>query len=138
MDYDIRWKQRFDNFKKAFTKFQEGVDIYNKKELSDLEKQGIIKSFEYTYELAWNLIRDYLIYNGIVEIRGARDAIKAGFKYEIIKNGDVWLEIINLRNITTHTYNDSIIKKVLQKICTIYFNEFKNLYDFFNKLINKY
>jgi len=70
---DIRWKQRFVSFRKALSQLKKFVD---KGELSDLEEQGLIKSFEYTFELAWNVIRDYYEYQGVTDIQGSRDAFR--------------------------------------------------------------
>ncbi|MFN4220082.1 MAG: nucleotidyltransferase substrate binding protein [bacterium] len=80
----IRWIQRLENFKKAFKQFEDAVFLFQKRELSDLEKQGLIQSFEYTFELAWNLIRDYFIYQGVTDIKGSRDAFKTALKYNLI------------------------------------------------------
>lgn len=79
---DIRWLQRLENYKKALNQLKNAVTQYKETGLNDLEKQGMIQAFEYTFELAWNLIRDYFLYQGIQEIRGSRDAIRIAFKYE--------------------------------------------------------
>lgn len=136
MQQDIRWKQRFSNFQKAFTQLREAVELSNKRELTDLEKQGVIQSFEYTYELSWNMIRDYLIYKGIIDIVGSRDAIKLAYKYGILKNGEIWIEMINSRNLTTHTYNKKIVDQILDNIIQKYWFEFKYLYEYFENLVS--
>ncbi|MCR4420950.1 MAG: nucleotidyltransferase substrate binding protein [Exilispira sp.] len=136
MQQDIRWKQRFSNFQKAFTQLREAVELSNKRELTDLEKQGVIQSFEYTYELSWNMIRDYLIYKGIIDIVGSRDAIKLAYKYGILKNGEIWIEMINSRNLTTHTYNKKIVDQILDNIIQKYWVEFKYLYEYFENLVS--
>lgn len=79
---DIRWLQRLENYKNALNQLKNAVTQYKETGLNDLEKQGMIQAFEYTFELAWNLIRDYFLYQGIQEIRGSRDAIRIAFKYE--------------------------------------------------------
>ena len=134
MSLDIRWKQRLSNFEKAFLQLKEAVKLYKERKLTDLEKQGVIKSFEYTYELAWNMMRDYLIYQGENNIVGSRDTIKIAYKYGIIKNGDVWIEMLNSRNLTVHTYNEKIVEKILTDIIEKYFLEFKDLLTYFNEL----
>jgi len=136
MQQDIRWKQRFSNFQKAFIQLREAVELSNKRELTDLEKQGVIQSFEYTYELSWNMIRDYLIYKGIIDIVGSRDAIKLAYKYGILKNGEIWIEMINSRNLTTHTYNNKIVDQILDNIIQKYWFEFKYLYEYFENLVS--
>jgi len=132
MSLDIRWKQRLSNFEKAFLQLKEAVKLYKERKLTDLEKQGVIKSFEYTYELAWNMMRDYLIYQGENNIVGSRDTIKIAYKYGIIKNGDVWIEMLNSRNLTVHTYNEKIVDKILSDIIEKYFSEFNDLLNYFN------
>ena len=134
MSFDIRWKQRLSNFEKAFLQLKEAVEIYKERNLTDLEKQGVIKSFEYTYELAWNMMRDYLIYQGENNIVGSRDTIKIAYKYGIIKNGDLWIEMLNSRNLTVHTYNEKIVDKILSDIIEKYFSEFNDLLNYFNGL----
>ncbi len=131
MSLDIRWKQRLSNFEKAFLQLKEAVKLYKERKLTDLEKQGVIQSFEYTYELAWNMMRDYLIYQGENNIVGSRDTIKIAYKYGIIKNGDVWIEMLNSRNLTVHTYNEKIVDKILSDIIEKYFSEFNDLLNYY-------
>lgn len=131
MNTDIRWQQRFENYKKAFNQFQSGVLKYQQSSLNELEKQGLIQAFEYTFELAWNLLRDYFVYQGITEIRGSRDAIKLGFKYGLIENGESWMKMISARNLTSHTYNERVVEELLKEIIDIYYGEFKKLLDNF-------
>lgn len=75
-DNDIRWLQRLNNFRKALARFNEGVEIAQSRELSELEKQGVIQAFEYTYELSWNLMRDYLKWQGFSHLTGSRGLYK--------------------------------------------------------------
>ncbi|MEM1973812.1 MAG: nucleotidyltransferase substrate binding protein [Thermoplasmata archaeon] len=131
MNTDIRWQQRFENYKKAFNQLQSGVLKYQQTSLNELEKQGLIQAFEYTFELAWNLLRDYFVYQGITEIRGSRDAIKLGFKYGLIENGESWIKMISARNLTSHTYNERVVEELLKEIIDIYYGEFKKLLDKF-------
>ena len=85
MSTDIRWKQRFDNFGKAFLELREAVDLAAARPLSKLEKQGAIQGFEYTHELAWNVLKDYLEYQGIVGLIGSRDTTRAAFQRGLIE-----------------------------------------------------
>ncbi len=80
MSKDIRWKQRFDNYLRAFRELREAVDIAGKRELTKLEKQGLIQGFEYTHELAWNVMKDYLKEKGFVNIIGSKDSTRLAFK----------------------------------------------------------
>jgi len=84
---DIRWKQRFDNFSKAFKQLSDAITLSNVRDLSQLEQQGLIQAFEYTFELAWNTLKDYLIFEK-VEVKFPREVIKTSFKYELIDNGE--------------------------------------------------
>ncbi|GAB6182622.1 nucleotidyltransferase substrate binding protein [Thermodesulfovibrio hydrogeniphilus] len=126
--------QRFNNYERALLQLKDAVDLSKKRELSELEKQGLIQAFEYTYELAWNLLKDYLEYQGISEIRGARDAIKKAFKYELIENADVWSEMISARNLTAHTYNTAVAEKVIGNILNKFYPEFEKLLRGFREI----
>ena len=105
MSEDIRWLQRFNHFKKAYSQLEEALELIAKRELSNIEKQGAIQAFEFTYELAWNVLRDYLIWQGAETISGSRDAIREAFKRELISDGHAWLAMLQDRNRTVHTYN---------------------------------
>jgi nucleotidyltransferase substrate binding protein (TIGR01987 family) len=137
VNQDIRWKQRFSNFKKALKQLEEAIELSHQRDLSPLEKQGVIKAFEYTYELSWNLIRDYLIYQGLYEIRGSRDALKLGFKYGLIEDAEVWLQMISARNLSSHTYNEETAEEILKKIIQNFYLEFKKLLQKFEEIAEK-
>lgn len=130
-DLDIRWKQRFNNFDKALSQLKKGLELSRKREVSNIEKQGIIKAFEFTFELAWNLLRDYLMFQGIYEIRGSRDAIKLAYKYGLIDHPEVWLEMLTSRNLTSHTYNEEVALEILQKIQEKSVQELQKLWETF-------
>ncbi len=99
MNNDIRWIQRFSNYKKALGQLEAAVKISIERQLSDLEKQGIIQGFEYTHELAWNTLKYYLEYQGNNSIKGLRDAIREAFKVELISDGETWMDMIKSRNL---------------------------------------
>ena len=111
-----RWLQRLDNYKRAQAQLDDAVQLMRSRELSDLEKQGVIQAFEFTWELAWNLLKDYLNWQGESEITGARDAIRESYKRELIDNGDIWLFMLQDRNRTSHTYNESTRHEILTGI----------------------
>lgn len=134
---DIRWKQRFSNFIKAFIKLEEAV--LNVKEtyglggdakisqgtfLEDIMKEGVIQRFEYTHELAWNVMKDFLEYSGNSGIFGSRDATREAFAFDLISNGEVWMDMIQSRNRTSHTYNEETADAIFQKIVVEYYPEF--------------
>jgi nucleotidyltransferase substrate binding protein (TIGR01987 family) len=104
-DADIRWRQRFDNFQRALLVLERGVQLARTRELSELEQQGLIQGFEFTHELAWNLLKDYLQHQGITGIIGSRDATRLAFQNGLIHDGDTWMAMIKARNQSSHTYN---------------------------------
>ena len=121
---DIRWEQRFANYRKALTRLQKFID---KGELSELEEQGLIKAFEYTYELAWNTIKDFLEYKGQTDIYGSRDAIRKAFELGLIDDGESWMDMLKSRNKTSHTYNEEIAKEICQAVVEVYYSLLKQL-----------
>lgn len=121
---DIRWIQRFRNFNKAFSQLKKFID---KKNLNELEEQGLIKSFEYTYELSWNTLKDYFEYQGNHELNGSRDAINEAFKTGLIKDGDGWMNMFKDRNRTSHTYNESTASEIASNIFERHFQLFSAL-----------
>lgn len=125
---DIRWKQRFANYQKALSKLTDAIENYTN-EISDLEKEGIIQRFEFTHELSWQVMKDFLIDDGIQNIMGSRSTVREAFNKGIITNGEIWMEMIESRNKTSHTYLDSILHEEFEKIIKIYFPllvKFKN------------
>ena len=126
---DIRWVQRLQNFRKALAQLNNAVALSQQRELSDLEEQGLIQAFEFTHELAWNVMRDYFLYQGNDSIHGSRDATREAFHKGLIRYGDGWMEMIKSRNQTSHTYNEETAKEIVDKITSVYillFNEFRN------------
>ena len=118
---DIRWKQRFQNFNKALVLLEQAVKITETRELSELEEQGLIQRFEFTHELAWNVLKDYIEYQGNNSITGSRDATREAFNKGLIAEGDQWMEMIKSRNLSTHTYNQDVADSLKDKILNIYF-----------------
>lgn len=119
---DVRWKQRLSNFSVALTQLEQAVALSKTRLLSDLEKQGLIKAFEFTHELAWNLLKDYFEYQGTTSITGSRDATREAFNKGLISNADEWMEMIKSRNQTSHTYNKKIAEDIVNKIRDSYCN----------------
>ncbi|MEI6430199.1 MAG: nucleotidyltransferase substrate binding protein [Pseudanabaena sp. ELA607] len=124
MQNDTRWKQRFYNYQKALIQLTKFIE---KGELSELEEQGIIKAFEYTYELAWKVIKDYYEEQGEVSIQGSRDALRLAFQRGLITDGDNWMNMIKSRIASVHTYNLEVAKQINQDIHDIYFQLFIEL-----------
>ncbi len=129
MTQDIRWKQRFSNFEKAYSQLSEFIE---KGELNKFEEQGLIQSFEYTYELAWNVLKDYLDLEGHQNLTGSRTTIMLAFKVGLIRDGEGWMEMFKDRNQTSHTYNPSTAKEIvghIYKIAFPLFTEFKTKFQ---------
>ena len=114
---DIRWKQRFKNYQKAHVQLAEACELRRQRALSRLEKQGLIQAFEYTYELGWNTLKDYLVYQGIPNIVGSRDTIREAFSRDLIAEGEGWMNMLIDRNKTSHTYNEETAEEIVQNIC---------------------
>ncbi len=128
MNYkDIRWKQRFENFEKSFLLLERTMQIVNP---SEAEKGGIIQFHETTLELSWNLMKDYLESIGYIT-KNPRETIKQSFQSEIITEGEQWLQALEDRNLTSHTYDEEMANKVVDKIRNSYFKLLKQLYIFF-------
>jgi nucleotidyltransferase substrate binding protein (TIGR01987 family) len=121
---DIRWIQRLSNFSKALTQLTKFIE---KGDLSELEQQGLIQSFEYNYELAWNTIKDFYENQGETGIQGSRDAIRLAFRRGLIENGDIWMKMVKSRSLTSHTYNEDTAKEIADAIFGEYFFEFEKL-----------
>ncbi len=121
---DIRWIQRLDNLNVALKQLQAATEIRQQREFSDLEKQGVVQAFEFTHELAWNVIKDYFEYQGNSSITGSRDATREAFQQKLIINGSIWMEMITSRNLTSHTYNKKIANDIVDKVMTLYYLEF--------------
>jgi nucleotidyltransferase substrate binding protein (TIGR01987 family) len=120
MRNDIRWKQRLENFERAFLLLQEAFKK-DTAEMSDLEKEGVIQRFEYTFELAWQTLKDYLIYSGVAfDQITPRSVIKQAFAAKIIKDGQTWMDMLEQRNLMSHTYDSRIFEAVFSNISQHY------------------
>lgn len=133
---DIRWHQRHSNYKKALAQLGDAVELAQKRVLSDLEKQGLIQAFEFTHELAWNVIKDYFIYQGNTNITGSRDATREAFEKGLIEDGEDWMEMIISRNQSSHTYNQATANKISESVINSYYSLFKKFQDRMESLIN--
>jgi nucleotidyltransferase substrate binding protein (TIGR01987 family) len=132
---DIRWKQRFNNFTRAFSQLKKFVD--KGEELNELEEQGLIQAFEYNFELSWNLIKDYYEYQGDIAIQGSRDAFRLAYNRGLIKDGAIWMNMIDSRIKTSHTYNEDTAREIASAILNRYFYLFTELHQTMEKLVNK-
>jgi len=121
---DIRWKQRFDNFERAIFLLEHTLQI---EEPSDAEMAGLIKFYEMAFELAWKLMKDYLAEDGFM-IKSPRQAIKQAFQSELVADGQIWIDALQDRNLTTHTYNESIALQVIADIRDEYYSVLNQFY----------
>lgn len=129
---DIRWKQRFKNFDRAFVLLRSALDSKSLDQFSDLEQEGLIQRFEYTYELAWKTMKDYLEESGVViSPVTPRTVIKEAFAARIIENGQVWIDMMLHRNLLSHTYDFSKFREVLEAVEKHYFSALDQLHEWF-------
>ena len=129
MTDDIRWIQRFDNFKRSLKQLELAFDWMAERELNELEKQGVIQAFEYNYELAWNVIKDFYQYQGVTNIQGSRDAFRLAFERGLISEGDIWMDMIKKRQLASHTYNEEVVVEIMDAIVSHYYQQFIALRD---------
>jgi nucleotidyltransferase substrate binding protein (TIGR01987 family) len=126
----IRWVQRLNNFQKAFNLLHQTVEKFS--QLSDLEKEGMVQRFEYTFELAWKTLKDYQESKGYLE-KYPRDVIKRAFETEAIDDGEIWLDMLENRNLMSHTYDEQVFEKVTSKIVKEYHAQLRKLIVFFDQ-----
>ncbi len=127
MVQDIRWIQRFNNYKRALKQLQDAIELMKKRELSILEKQGVIQAFEYTHELAWKTLKDFLESRGNTDIYGSKDATKKAFLLDLIEDGEAWMQMIKSRNLTSHTYDENTADDIIILVKDLYFEQFEKL-----------
>ncbi|MDZ4097153.1 MAG: nucleotidyltransferase substrate binding protein, partial [Methylophilaceae bacterium] len=116
MSEDIRWKQRFNNYLRALRTLTEAVELAEQRELSNLEEQGMVQGFEFTHELAWNVLKDFLEDKGIVGLIGSKDATREAFRNGLLEDGEAWMQMIKARNLSSHTYNPGTAQAIVEDI----------------------
>ena len=119
----IRWKQRFENYQKAFSQLKEFIE---KGALNKFEVQGLIQCFEYTFELSWKTMKDYLEQEGF-DVRSPRATIQTAFQSQLIADGHIWIEMLEKRNLMAHTYNEEFAAEAERLIREKYFQALKEL-----------
>ena len=138
MKQDIRWEQRFSNYVKALDKLKQAIEYIKQNYIDDepieneevefvldeIIKEGLIQRFEYTHELAWNVMKDYAEYQGNSNVGGSRDASREAFQLNLVTNGQVWMDMISSRNNSSHTYNEATANEIYVKILNEYYPEF--------------
>jgi nucleotidyltransferase substrate binding protein (TIGR01987 family) len=132
-EQDIRWLQRLSNYRRTLSQLKKFID---KGDLSELEQQGLIKAFEFTHELAWNVLKDYFEYQGNSNINGSRDATREAFQHQLISDGETWMGMIKSRNQSVHTYNKETADEISGLIVARYFALFVALEAKMSELSN--
>lgn len=121
---DVRWRQRLQSFRKAFGQLSRAADLARQRELSELERQGLIQAFEFTHELAWNTLKDFLESRGASQLYGSKDATREAFAKGLIVHGEDWMAMIQCRNRSSHTYNETTAREVSAAILATFVPEF--------------
>ena len=132
MKPDVRWKQRFQNYERALSLLREALaDIDS---LSQLEKEGTVQRFEFTFELAWKTLKDYLMHQGVVlEQITPNTVIKQAFAAKIIQDGQLWIDMLHWRNQMSHTYDEARVDKVLRQMADRFLPAPEELSKFLNE-----
>lgn len=124
---DIRWKQRLENYRKALGTLERGAALAAERELNELERLGLIQGFDFTHELAWNMLKDYLESLGFTDFHGSKDTVRLAFREGIVDNGEIWMAMIKSRNLSSHTYNNETGEELTRAILDSYIHEFLTL-----------
>ena len=125
-----RWQYRFDNYKRAFTLLREAIEWRQKRELTELEKEGTIKRFKYTWELAWKTLKDYLENEGVVLKKITPKAVLiASVEAKIIDQPEIWMQVLDDRNKMSHIYNIVAFEQTISNIVESYLALFDQLYE---------
>lgn len=125
--HDVRWRQRSSNFRRALARLVEAVDLSGQRTLTDLERQGLIQAFEFTHELSWKTLKDFLASQGIEELYGSRDTTREAFAQGLISDGEAWMEMIRHRNLSTHTYDEATVQEIVTAVVSRYIDAFQGL-----------
>jgi nucleotidyltransferase substrate binding protein (TIGR01987 family) len=128
---DIRWQQRFQNFERALRSLEEALAI---EQPDVVQRAGLIQFFEITFELAWKLLKDYLEAQGFTEVKSPRAVLKQAFEVELIVEGHQWLQGLQDRNLTAHTYNEETAVLVENLVRQTYYPLLSQLYQTFSQL----
>jgi nucleotidyltransferase substrate binding protein (TIGR01987 family) len=126
---DIRWKQRFENLQSAYQRLQHAIQINEQTPNNDLIQMALIKAFEMTFELSWKTMKDYLNYNGI-DVKLPREVIKQAFANDIIIDGQLWMDMLEDRNLMAHTYDEARAIKAVNHICQRYIAGLDELHQY--------
>jgi len=130
---DIRWKQRFENYSKAYTSLLESDDALKKEPDNGFIKDSVIQRYEYTVELAWKVMKDYLEEQGFIDVTSPKKVIRKAFEERLIQDATAWMAALNGRNITSHAYDETKANEIIKDISEKYILLFRDLFDQMNK-----
>lgn len=132
-----RWQYRFDNYKRAFGLLREAIELSTRRPLADLEREGVIQRFEFTWELAWKLLNDLLVAEGVhLDTVTPRSVLRAAFKARLISDGEAWMKALDARNRMSHTYDSNAVGRVVDEIARDYLRLFDELHLFVLEKLN--
>ena len=124
---DTRWQKRFENYRRALARLREAVELAQQRSLSDLERQGLIQAFEFTHELSWKTLKDFLGSRGVSDLFGSRDATREAFTQGLIADGECWMAMIRHRNLSIHAYDEATISEIVTAVIDAYLSAFLEL-----------
>lgn len=124
---DIRWKQRLSSFQKILADLREICARRLDHRLDKFELLAVFKAFELCFEMAWNLLKDFLAYQGVTDVLGSRDAIRSAQRIGLLEDGSEWLAMITTRNLTAHTYNEGVVRELVETVAVRYVPAFEQL-----------
>lgn len=132
---DIRWQQRVESFERALGRLRQATAT-GIEQLSQLEKEGLVQRFEFTFELAWKSLKDYLSYEGVVlELTTPRHVIKQAFAAGIIADGQLWIDMLQSRNVMSHQYDEQKFEEFVPQIVRRYLPALETLHQWFRAKI---
>ena len=120
----VRWRQRFANYRRALEQLE---SFFDPPPRNAREQQGLIKAFEYSFELGWNSLRDLMQARGVSNLIGSRDTLRQAFQLGLIEDGEGWMQMVQDRNLTSHTYNQARAEQIAAHIQERYLYCFRTL-----------
>jgi len=129
MSEDIRWKQRFNNLQLAYARLRKTVTANADSPDDEMIQMALVKSFEMSFELSWKTMKDYLKFNGI-DVKLPREVIKQAFANDIIIDGQMWIDMLENRNVMAHVYDEALARETVCRICQSYMSALQQLHDF--------
>ena len=129
MNNEIRWQQRFQNFENAFNTLTRIINRYESTPDDEVVKMALVQAFEFSYELAWNCMKDFLENEGFTEVKNSKQAIRTAFQAELILDAEGWMTAIQKRNLASHSYNDIILMETVEYIKDEFYPIVSKLYQ---------